>query len=392
MVVQYLIDWSCLRARINAECGDSARIENIRRDLRSLRKKILVNGILLVDRQNRWTKSLTMVIRELNQDMEKDPIPEWMKLSDELKSYEGLYRDGGNIRLEAADGADIRSALTTERDYVASANLSVYDLPCAVITTEGLSGGGGVECMPLEDYEDSATEKLRESWEDSSFAAGEPLMRIDQYLAGMSLGASVYGSATIYDPYCLCVCLDGGKQTGDVGDWEVAVRKIASFFVRNKHVRSIAFVGKSNLVGCHCRMSWFEGVVKSEMERRNAHRNCSITVRLSSRKENEDWHNRYVDCGRFVCEFPDGLDVFCCDGNQTAIKRNFEVRVLRDNNPIEFNHVKNLAKGVSHKEVCGMVTRGVFSCDRGISDCRPDEPGAFMSIDIHPPIRIALQR
>ena len=391
MVVQYLIDWSCLRAQINAECGDSARLENIRRDLRSLRKKILVNGILLVDRQNRWTKSLTMVIRELNQDMEKDPIPAWMRLSDELKSYEGLYRDGGNIRLEAADGVDIRSALATERDYVASANLSAYDLPCAVITTEGVPGGGGVECMPLEAYEDSVTEKLRESWEDSSFSAGEPLMRIDRYMAGMSLCASVCGSVTIYDPYCLCVCLSGSKQAGDVRDWETSVRKVVGFLVRNKYVRSITFVGKSNLVGCCCRMSWFENMVTSEMGRRNAHRCCSITVRLSSRREAEDWHNRYVDCGRFVCEFPDGLDVFCSDGNRgAAIKRNFEIRILKDNNPVEFNHVKNSAKGVSYKEVREMVNRGVFSCDRDLSDCRPNEEGAFMSLDIHPPIRIAL--
>ena len=91
-----------------------------------------------------------------------------------------------------------------------------------------------------------------------------------------------------------------------------------------------------------------------------------------------------------MCEFPDGLDVFGGDGNRAVIKRNFELRILKDNNPVEFNHVKNSAKGVSYKEMCGMETRGVFSCDRNLSDCRPNEEGAFMSLDIHPPIRITL--
>jgi len=149
VIVQYFVDWGYVRRRINAECGDPERLETLRKDLRRLRLGLCTNGVLLSSVRSRWTKELQTSLRELNQDEEAQPIVEWMRLSDELKSFQDVYLERRLI-LDLDMAVSVDEVLEVRNAFLNSACLSGYNLPCAVISdlpiARDVPGGGRGSC------------------------------------------------------------------------------------------------------------------------------------------------------------------------------------------------------------------------------------------------------
>ena len=390
MIVQYLIDWHYIRMQIQDSAADDNKLEVIRFQLGILRRGLQINGVLFSDHPNKCIQELNAIILEdLKQTDGGETVMSWKRLADELSAYQKVYGEKSiRLRLEIGDGEDSFLALLRERRKMLEvANLLEYKLPCAIITDRNLRNTGNECVLRLNQYEKSSVEEFRARWEDISFDVGQEV-DADRFWAGVSLGASVFGSVSLIDPFCLCIIFRDGRM----GHWDVSINKIVGFFARNNYVKHITLVGREHLA--NHRTLYIKKVgedLSAELGRMQVKRQDPFIfgVRL---KSSTDWHDRWINIEIAICSLHDGLEVYKKgDNGGIRIRRAFEVNVVKDKTPAQFNAVDS-APNESYKEFCSRCKNNLLKCDaEGVDEVASSDPkNNIVEIKVLPGIFIKL--
>ncbi len=315
MIVQYIIDWEYVSSEIQS-AGSDDRLESIRKRLRSLRKKIEVNGALLIDKCQIGKRSLDSIIKELNPcDATESELPKsWLSLKAELEGYSTLYFIKRIIILDndSSQKIGIEQMCNAQQEFLRKANLLKYNLPCVVISSEDNRKKieyPSVHFETLATYEESDAEEVRNEWERLSFTQGDD-QKADQFWAGLSLGASAFGKVSFFDPYCLKGIIGSGDRREK--EWDASRKKVAAFFTCNEHIHFVTFYGKVNtLVRKPICIEQLEKMIKQINKQRNQDsRKSPLTLGVGAKMIGEGFHDRWIDVGIGICYLPRGLDVY----------------------------------------------------------------------------------
>ena len=389
MIVQYLIDWKDLHSRINQDCVNDAKLDSLRRELRSLRKKVIVNGVLIVDQGNGWIQELDAAIRDLAQDGESRLIPARDHLSDELKAYRQLYIEKRILIKGASRDAVIEDAVKALAQFLDESNMTAYKLPCAIISTKKYAQNGGFAWCSIDDYEESDIESQREKWEQISFSVNESAdnAEFDKCMAGLSVAASAYGSIEFYDRYCGCVFFRQERiQSAPIENWDASVKRFLAPFVRNRNVGTIRFVCQiDNLVNKTCCMSKIASTITSQM----CGRRLLVTFDIRAKKTG-DFHNRWIHFGVGVCSLEHGMEVFKERNGSAVINKSFPLKINKDPKKKDFDGTRNLGNH-DFATVQSLKNGGHFFFeDCSLEELPPSCKDDLFELKIYPPIQITL--
>lgn len=392
MVVQYLIDWKDIHARIQRDGADNVKLDYLRKDLRRLRMNVRVNGVLMVDQGKWWIRELFAAINDLRQDDETQSIPSWEYLAKELEAYVKLYDEKRILLANVERGATIEQAVGAIVAFLRDSNVAVYDLPCAVISSNQHDATNGIEWCSIDSYEESDIEGLRSSWTHPSFADDNMAhnAEFDRYMAGLSVAASAYGTVEFYDPYCGCVFFRQARiQTAPIENWDASVRRFLAPFVRNRHISTIRFVCQmGNLYDKNCNLSNIKNTIRIMMSRRGCRRNCPMTVALKVKKEG-DFHNRWIDFGIGTCALEGGLEVFARAGNGSLIiNKSFPAIVNSDSDRADYKKVHELSQH-TFADAQELNRQNRFQCDGVLlEDVVPNDKEDLLELKVYPTIEI----
>ena len=99
MIAQYIIDWKCVRDRIDrAACVDDVALERLRGRLSALREKISENGVLIVDEDTCLLNDLNTakgVLESLISEDQPDCGAVYFDMKQELDSFLNAYENAG---------------------------------------------------------------------------------------------------------------------------------------------------------------------------------------------------------------------------------------------------------------------------------------------------------
>ena len=399
MIVQYVIDWHYVRALIQGamQCAtaNGDKLEVIRLQLRSLRSGIMRNGVLFAAEDPGFLSELQNIISEdLKQADGGETGLYRMNLSNELRACQKAY-DEKCIRLPLEDGDDsFLDILKARNQMLAEANLSIYDLPCAIITNRNVDALGNTVSMTLDRYEDSCVEECRARWEGVSFSANSaagnvtdanstnPEENADRFWAGLSMGASAFRHVSIIDPFCLCVVFRDTR----LSNWDASIDKILGFFIRNKFIENITLVGQGTIVGRTMHVRRLLMRLQNELFNLGVRRKGKFTVGIRVKPPTDNWHDRWIDVGIAICALDDGLEVYKKenDGAPTVIRKPFQVHALRDESRAQFNVVN-----ASRNETYQCVINGRVRIDvEDVSQLRPSDANNVVEFDVWPRIVI----
>ena len=382
MIVQYVIDWHYVRSLTRGATGNGDKLEVIRQQLKFLRSGVMRNGVLFAAENPSFLCELQNIIREdLKQTAGGEAVSSWTNLSNELRAWQKAY-DDKCIRLPIQNAQNsFETILGAREQMLAEANLSMYDLPCAIITDQNVGADRNTVSMTLDQYENSLVEECRAKWADVSFGVRENY-EADRFWAGLSMGASGFKLVSIIDPYCLRVVFrDGGKP---LDNWNASMDWIMGFFIRNKFVEKITLVGEGKIAGHTLHIGWLRDRLGQRLSNLIVHRNGKFTVGIRVILPTRDWHNRWIDIGIATCACDDGLEVYKRDGDSIVIGRPFQVRPLGDNGKAQFKLVAG-----SRSESYQDIVNGKASVDiEDVEGLRPSDPNNAVEFDVWPPIVI----
>ena len=330
MIAQLIIDWNSLFeewfVRRTDSALDAVALESLRLRLSGIRRGLVRNGMLFVDQEKRSLQGLSRMMTGLlnaksllgtGHDVPQ-LVAAWTRLQDELKLFQRLYESVENrILVQPAidvTGSVFSGTLGAANFYLKSTRLNrrVYDYPAtAVSEEEGLeTSPSGFVCVRLENYEESDTECERQRWACGVSIEDGSRREADCAFAALSIASGAQGEVCLYDPHWSPAVLTKTPNRA----WVESTRYMLEFFVANPHVSEVVFCSADEL-RLDRKMSFgpLVEIVKSACAARNRREKLSVRVKLRDdtfrRDGRKAFHNRYIACGRFVIEVPNGLDV-----------------------------------------------------------------------------------
>ena len=329
MIAQYIIDWKCVRDRIDrAACVDDVALERLRGCLSTLREKISENGVLIVDDDACLLNDLNTVRLELESLVSEDQ-PDcgalYFNLKQELESFLNAYENAGYM-ISIDDEEDAVKACVSEwLDH--TQRISPQGVKGGVVITDR---GDDLDCGTLsvenwESYAGSATESQRKLWQHGlSFnerTRGEFLDCLN------SFAATSCGDVLFVDKYWSSVGVlnVGGGMTTRQKRYVNSTMLFLKPFVNNPDVSRVDFItvvpeyknGEEQPCICiNCENGLCEKVRALAAIRRG---DLKINVMLVEPRSDSDaqFHNRYMINERFTVALHNGLDV--CDRNGRLI-------------------------------------------------------------------------
>ena len=329
MIAQYIIDWKCVRDRIDrAACVDDVALERLRGRLSALREKISENGVLIVDEDACLLNDLNTakgVLESLISEDQPDCGAVYFDMKQELDSFLNAYENAGYMI----------SAESTE-DAV-QACVSEWRAHTRRIFLQGIKGGvvitdrredldcGSLALESWERYGESATEAQRKEWQHGlSFneqTRGEFLDCLN------SFAATSRGDVLFVDKYWSSVGVlnVGGGMTTRQKRYVNSTMLVLKPFVNNPDISRVDFItvvpeyknGEEQPCFCiNCENGLCEKVRALAATRRG---DLKINVMLVEPRLDSDaqFHNRYMINERFTVALHNGLDV--CDRNGRLI-------------------------------------------------------------------------
>lgn len=337
MVVLYAIDWesiysSCVTDRV----FDEDALYDLLMFLRSMRERIVRNGLVCLDRPNNATRGLVELLSLLQQEDAEDGsrrIAVWDKLRDELREFQRLYaRSEYCIRVDCDAG--VRSYVETQRilnAYLKATRLNrkVWRYPAVVISCSPdlPSAEDGFRKVSLEAYDSCEEEKLRRRWADGCAIANDDKDGLNQIAAAISIaaGASEDGLIAFFDPHWAGQILVNPPDAA----WKASTQHWFRAVFCNPYVRDVRFISSGTLeLKRRYAFGAFVKLLLSACDQRKE----TVSVNIGLREETEKakgrkaFHNRYIKAGRFVVEIPNGLDIVARDNSVRA----FDCSLLGD--------------------------------------------------------------
>ena len=326
MIVQYIIDWKCVRERIDR--ANDLTLERLRGCLSSLREKISENGVLVVDEYSCLLDDLNAVKCEL-EDLVSDDQPDcgavYFDMKQELESFLNAYVNAGYM------------ISVENREDVVQACVSEWMAHTRRISPQGIKGGvvitdrredlehGTLAVESWESYRGSETESIRKRWQHGlSFNE-----RTRGYFLDClnSFAATSCGEVLLVDKYWSSVGVlnVGGGITTRQKRYVNSTILFLKPFVNNPDVSRVDFITagpeyrKDEEAPCFC-INTPGGLcdkVKALVATRKG--DMKVNVMLVEPKSDSDaqFHNRYMINERFTVALHNGLDV--CDRNDKLI-------------------------------------------------------------------------
>lgn len=330
MVALYAIDWesfysSCVK---DDRAFDEDALYDLLMFLRSMRERIVRNGLVCLDRPNNATRELVKLLSLLQQEDTEDGsrrIAVWDKLRDELREFQRLYaRSEYCIRVDCDAG--VRSYVETQRilnAYLKATRLNrkVWRYSAVVISCSPdlPSAEDGFRKVSPEAYDSCEEEKLRRRWADGCAISNDDKDGLNQIAAAISIaaGASEDGLISFFDPHWASQILVDPPDAA----WKASTLHWFRVVCCNPYVHDVRFISSSAL---DSKIKYEFGAFAELLRLACNQRKESLAVNVGLRDETKKaqgrkvFHNRYIQAGRFVVEIPNGLDVVSKDNSVRA--------------------------------------------------------------------------
>ncbi len=411
MLAQYIIDWRYVRRIITdaSEASQDAKLVNIRFRLYHLRSAIGENGVLFCDRENQAIRNLIKTKVYLKEADSHPSDPVWLAvrqgLLDELMAFQELYlqkcihldvRKPSSESVTTNEEESLFCALLTAREnFIRKANLEKYNLPFAVITSRK---NPKAFAMELEQYIGSSVERRRKRWQGVSFTKRDE-SEANDYWAALSVGASAFGEVQMFDPFCLSKVFEepyssppknsiSSSSKKVLDDWEASIMHISSFFVRNSFVKKITFIAElETLVNCTVRLDKLNTYITTTIAK-PPHRDRCLACAICAKKENSQWHNRWLDIGVAQCACADGFELYQqSKAGQIHIRKTFGIVVMGTNRKPERDEAQQYDCH-SYNDLYGIIKRGSSKTKiQGftLAEIKPPSNNLLASFTINPP-------
>lgn len=329
MIAQYIIDWKCVRDRIDrAACVDDVALERLRGQLSALREKVAENGVLIVDDDARLLKDLNAIKLELESLVSEDQ-PDcgavFFDIRQELDSFLNAYENVGYIISIANDEDSVQACVSGWLDH--ARRISLQGIKGGVVITDRNDGldYGTLALENWESYEGSETETQRWKWQHGlSFNECTRDAFRDCLNA---FAATSCGDVLFVDKYWSAVGVlnVGGGMTTRQKRYVNSTMLFLKPFVNNPDVSRVDFItvvpehknGEEQPCICiNCENGLCEKVRALAASRKG---DLKINIMLVEPRRDSDaqFHNRYMINERFTVALHNGLDV--CDRNGRLI-------------------------------------------------------------------------
>ena len=326
MITQYIVDWKCVRDRI--DCADELAVERLRGRLSALREKVVENGVLIVDEDNCLLNDLNAVKHELESLVSEDQ-PDcgavYFDMKLELDSYLNAYENAGYM-IPAENTEDIVQACVSEW-WAHTRRISPQGIKGGVVITDRREDldSGTLAVESWDSYGMSGTESIRKIWQHGlSF---NERTRDDFLDCLNAFAATSYGEVLFVDKYWSSVGVlnvEGGvtiRQVRYLNSTSLSLKP----FINNPHVSRMDFItavpeykkGEEQTCICiNCENGLCEKVKALTASRKG---DLKINVMLVEPRRDSDaqFHNRYMINERFTVALHNGLDI--CDRNGKLI-------------------------------------------------------------------------
>lgn len=323
MIAQYIIDWKCVRNRIECNAAsDELAVERLRGYLSSLREKIFENGALIVDEDSRLLNDLNDIKRELEDlvsEDQRDCGAVYFDMKQELESFLNAYENAGYI------------ISVEENEDVVQACVNGWCEHTRRISPQGVKGGvvitdrsedlekGTLAVESWDSYVSSETEFMRRRWRQglsfnqrscddfkdclNSFAATscDEVLFVDKYWSSVGVSNAGGGATTRQERYA--------KST----------KLFLKPFLNNPDVSRVDFITavpeyRDDEAAIFCLNS--EGGLCAIVEAWGATRRGDMKINVMLVEPNNpnsdaQFHNRYMINERFTVALLNGMDV--CD-------------------------------------------------------------------------------
>ena len=153
MIAQYIIDWKCVRDRIDrAACVDDVALERLRGRLSALREKISENGVLIVDEDACLLNDLNTakgVLESLISEDQPDCGAVYFDMKQELDSFLNAYENAGYmISAESTEDA-VQACVNEWRAH--TRRISLQGIKGGVVITDRREDLDGGSPLPSDD-------------------------------------------------------------------------------------------------------------------------------------------------------------------------------------------------------------------------------------------------
>ena len=318
MIAQYIIDWKCVRDRIDrAACVDDVALERLRGRLSALREKISENGVLIVDEDACLLNDLNTAKGVLESLISEDQ-PDCGAVYFDMKLL-NAYENAGYMILAESTEAAVQACVSEWRAH--TRRISLQGIKGGVVITDRRENldCGSLALESWESYGESATEAQRKEWQHGlSFneqTRGEFLDCLN------SFAATSRGDVLFVDKYWSSVGVlnVGGGMTTRQKRYVNSTMLVLKPFVNNPDVSRIDFITAVPEYKKNEEQPYFcvnsQGGLCEKVKVLVAARkgDIKINVMLVEPQQGSDaqFHNRYMINERFTVALHNGMDV--CD-------------------------------------------------------------------------------
>ncbi len=318
MIVQYIIDWKCVRERIDR--ANDLTLERLRGCLSSLREKISENGVLVVDEYSCLLDDLNAVKCEL-EDLVSDDQPDcgavYFDMKQELESFLNAYVNAGYM-ISVENREDVVQACVSE--WIAHARrISPQGIKGGVVITDRSEDleNGTLAVESWESYGISETESIRTRWKRGmSF---NERTRSDFLDCVKSFAATSYGEVLFVDKYwgSVGVLTAGGGSTTRQQRYINSTMMFLDPFFKNPDVQSVDFIttvpqyedGEAPYFCVNCKDGICEKMRAMVATRRGELSINVMFVEPDTNARDAQFHNRYMVNNSWTVALLNGMDI-----------------------------------------------------------------------------------
>ena len=326
MIAQYIIDWKCVRDRIDrVACVDDVALERLRGQLSALREKVAENGVLIVDEDTCLLNDLNTaksVLESLISEDQPDCGAVYFDMKQELDSFLNAYENAGYMI--SIDNEEEVVQACVSKWLVHTRRISPHGIKGGVVITDRREDldRGTLALEKLESYAGSKTESTRWRWQHGlSF---NERTRGDFLDCLNAFAATSCGEVCFVDKYWSSVGVlnVGGGMTTRQKRYVNSTMLFLKPFVTNPDVSRVDFItavpeyktDEEQPCFCiNCENGLCEKVTALAATRRG---DLKINVMLvePNRDSDAQFHNRYMINERFTVALHNGMDVCDRDG------------------------------------------------------------------------------
>lgn len=330
MVVQYAIDWESIYSvwvmDHASEACDEDELYDLLEFLKSMRRRIVRNGLLYLDARNNAKRGLVKLLKLFTQEGSEDSpsrVKVWDKLRYELREFDRLYTRS-ECRILVSGSADDQSYEQVQRSFDAylkstRLNKKKWQYPAVVLSCslDLPSTADGFRRVSPGDYDSCEEEQIRSEWDGGCEILCDDKVNADRLVSALSVavGAAEDGHVELFDPnWSARVLVDPPDSA-----WMATTRYWMAVMCCNPHVHRISIIS-SDVIEMK-RMYKFgpfiDGALLPCCDCRSEVLRIDLGLREADAKDKgrKIFHNRYIRVGRFVVEIPNGLDIIAKDGS-----------------------------------------------------------------------------